>query len=354
MLRLAKTLGVRSVWVVDHVVGFFPQSVWDPTVTWLARGGGSPDAFYEWQVLAGRLSRPAGQIQLGVAVTEPIRRHPVVLAQAALTLSHMTRRPPILGIGSGEAENVVPLGLPFDRPVARLEEALAVIRRVLDEPGPHEFEGEFFSLEGARVDLLPGAGGKPKVWVGAHGPRMLELTGRYGDGWLPAVPMTPHAYAQRLSAVRRAAGDAGREPSAIVPAMNVQFLVGSHPGEIADQLRHPAIRFLALLAPDRSWQEHGMTHPLGRRFGGMAQFDPHAYRTEQIRDAIEAVPVDLLEHMLIAGTPDEVVDRVGRLVDAGLRHVILSPLSPLVSRRALARTARALPGIVRGIRTLRP
>lgn len=339
------------MWMVDHLTGFFPRSVWDRSFTWMAKRPGSSDAFYDWQVLAGRLASSAGRIQLGVGVTDAIRRHPVVLAQAALTLSHMTHRRPILGIGSGEAENVIPYGLGFDRPVARLEEGLAIIRMCLDEPGPHDFTGTFFRLDGARLDLGPGSAGKPLVWVGAHAPRMLELTGRFGDGWLPALPMSPPAYAGALQRIRTSAAHAGRDPDSIVPALNVQFLVGRDRADVAAQLRHPAIRFLALLAPDRVWQANGASHPLGRGFAGLVDFVPGRYDRAQIQDAIAAVPPELLEHSLIAGTTGHVVERIWELVDAGLRHVVLSPVSPLVSRTALATTVSSLPGIIRRLRT---
>ena len=74
-------------------------------------------------------------MRLGVGVTEPIRRHPVLIAQAMMTLSHLTKRAPILGIGAGERMNIDPYGLDFSEPVTRLEEALQIIRLCLSAPG---------------------------------------------------------------------------------------------------------------------------------------------------------------------------------------------------------------------------
>ena len=42
----------------------------------------------------------------------------------------------------------------------------------------------------------------PKIWVGADGPRMLEITGRYADGWWPGSVYAPEEYAAKLRAVR--------------------------------------------------------------------------------------------------------------------------------------------------------
>lgn len=64
--------------------------------------------------MLGHLASRAGRLRLGVGVTEAVRRNPVVLAQAMITLAHLTKRAPILGLGSGERENTVPYGLSLD------------------------------------------------------------------------------------------------------------------------------------------------------------------------------------------------------------------------------------------------
>ncbi len=339
------------MWLVDHLTGFFPKSVWTPDFTWLAKGGGSPDAFYEWQVVAGHLASRVGRMRIGIGVTEAVRRHPVVLAQAALTLGHLTGRPPILGVGAGEAENIVPYGLSFEQPVSRLAEALEVMRACFAADGPLDFDGRFFRLHGAVFDLRPSLVGTPEIWLAAHGPRMLELAGRYADGWYPAVPMGPQRYAESLASIRAAANQAGRDPSAITASMQLFYLVGRNDADIARQLEHPAVRYLALLAPDSVWKAAGAAHPLGDGFGGMVDIVPGELDRRQVEEAIAAVPTDLLANRLVTGTASEVVSKIRELAEAGLSHVVLSPVSPLVSRRALTHTVRTLPGMVRHLRS---
>ena len=293
----------------------------------------------------------AGRARLAVGVAEPVRRHPVLLAQAALTLSHLTERPPILGIGSGEAENIEPYGLSFRRPVARLEEALQILRMIFDGEGPYGFEGSFYRLDDAPMDLRPGPGGPPEIWVAAHGPRMLGLTGRYGDGWYPTLPMAPERYAVSLERIRRAAEEAGRNPLAITPSFQAFCVVARSDDTAREWLDHPAVRFMALLAPDDVWQEEGLEHPLGAGFGGMIDFVPSRHSREEILDAIARVPVELMEQQVLWGSPDRIVGSLRDLAEAGLRHVVLSPISPLVSRRAAVQTFTALPAIVRRLRS---
>ena len=94
-----------------------------------------------------------------------------------------------LGVGAGEAVNLVPFGYPFEKPVGLLEEFLHELRHLLDT-------GSSLHVDYARLGLpLETEAGRPKIWVAAHGPRMLRLCGQYGDGWLPAWKMTPDEYA---------------------------------------------------------------------------------------------------------------------------------------------------------------
>lgn len=350
MARFGRLLGAHSLWTVDHYTGWFPQDIWNKDFTWLAGGDDSADAYYDWQVLLGHMAGRTGRAQLAVGVTEPIRRHPVTIAQAALTLSHMTKKPPIIGVGAGEAENIEPYGLSFAKPVARVSEALEVIRLCLESRGPVDYAGEFFRLDQAIMDIAPGPGGMPEIWVAAHGPRMLELTGLHGDGWIPTLPMAPGDYAASLAAIRTAAAGAGRDPEAIVPSFQVFLVVGPTAKAARRYLNHPAIRFMALLTPDSYWEAAGITHPLGKGFRGMIDFVPARYSRKEIQAAIDAVPVEVMAAQTVWGTPADVVRQLRELGEAGLRHVVLAPVSALVSRRALAFTIASLPGMSRKLR----
>src|SRR4029450_3143063 len=92
---------------------------------------------------------------LGTGVTDPVRPHPAVLAQSFLTLDHATGGRAVLGIGAGEAENVVPLGLRYERTASRLIEAVEVIRLLWSTTEPVDFAGDHFALRNAILGLEP-------------------------------------------------------------------------------------------------------------------------------------------------------------------------------------------------------
>ncbi len=160
-----------------------------------------------------------GNAQIATSVVDTVRRHPAMLAQTALTISHLSGGRFILGVGSGELENTVPYGFDFAKPVSRFEESLKVIRLLWESEGPVDFSGEFYQLAHARLDTEPCEGRYPPIWIGAVGPRMLKITGRYADGWWPAGVFSPEDYAEKLQFIRTAADQAGRDPMAIVPAL---------------------------------------------------------------------------------------------------------------------------------------
>lgn len=351
MAWLGRLLRADSLWAVDHFLGLFPTAIWDREFTWVAGPGTTPHAFYDYQTLLGYMAGRAGRARLAVGVTEPIRRHPVLIAQAAMTLAHLTRRPPILGVGAGERENVEPYGLDFEHPVDVFEEAIQIIRLCFESRGPVDFDGDHFRLRDAVLDLGPPPERIPSIWVAAHGERMLRLAGRYGDGWYPTFPMSPDVYAGKLAIVRKAAAEAGRDPESIVPALQAFIVVGRNEAAARELLGSKAVRYSSLLVSDEVWRRHGLTHPLGQGFRGMIDLVPPRLGRNELERAMQSVPVDLLAEEAVWGSPDQVVAKVRALGEVGLRHIVLVPLSAMVSRRDAVFTIRALFGISRRLRS---
>lgn len=344
MTGLARVTGLASLFVWDHFQEFYPGALWERDFTWAFDKPSSPHESFDYQTLLGALAAHAGRLQLGVGVTEPIRRHPVLIAQAVLTLAHLTKRAPILGLGSGERMNTQPYGLSFAHTVDRLEEALEIVRRCVTSQGPISFEGKHFRLDHAIMDLQPPPGRIPQIWVAAHGPRMLRLTARYADGWLPMLPAspTPQQYAAKLAEIRDAAQAAGRDPEAITPALMAPIVVAPTARKARALLNSRLVRYWALMFPAQRWQEMGLEHPLGTNFGGFVELVSESYDRATLEKALAAVRPELLDCGLLVGTPAQIADRLRQFGEAGLRHAVLAPISAYVSRADFAYTPAAL------------
>ncbi|MBU3751068.1 MAG: LLM class flavin-dependent oxidoreductase [Mycobacterium sp.] len=347
----ARAMRMDSVMLIDHFQNLFPRALWDRDFTWVAAQRPSPHEMFDYQVMMGYLATRVGRMQLGVGVTESVRRHPVLIAQALLTAAHLTARAPILGIGAGERMNIDPYGLDFTHPVDRLEEALQVIRLCLSSRGPVSFDGRHFRLDRAAMDLKAPPGRTPEIWVGGQGPRILELAGRYGDGWYPASVVTAGEYADKLATVRSAAAGAGRDADAITPALHRFVVFGSSEGEARAMLRHRAIRLLGLGAPAELWQRAGVQHPLGSDVNAIVEFVPDRHDRAFIEEAIAAVPEAVMtDGPLLWGTPAQVTAKLRAFGAAGLRHVVLAPISGLVSKRAAFYGLQAAGQVARELR----
>ena len=176
----AALAGVETYWIPDHLNSLVPRSIAVPKYVGLARLVPDVDVACEPWTLLGQVAgwNRIGRLRLGVAVTDGGRRNPAVTAQAAATLHLMSRGRAILGIGVGEREGNEPYGVDWSRPVARFEEALATIRALWDSGGELvSRDSEFFPLRKALFALPPYRGEYPPIWVAAHGPRMLHITG---------------------------------------------------------------------------------------------------------------------------------------------------------------------------------
>src|SRR3954451_8793137 len=98
----------HSVWLPDHMVSFWPDSLWTPEFTDLATVSPSPHRHLDGMAVAAAAAVLTTNVSLATSVVDTVRRHPALLAQSALTIDHLSRGRFILGLGSGETENIVP------------------------------------------------------------------------------------------------------------------------------------------------------------------------------------------------------------------------------------------------------
>ncbi len=308
----------HSVWLPDHMVSFWPDAIWTPEFTDLATASPSPHRHLDGMAVASAAAVLTRNVPLAMSVVDTVRRHPSSLAQTALTIDHLSGGRFILGLGSGETENTVPYGFDFAKPVSRFEEALKVIRLLWDSDGPVNFSGQFYQLKHARMDTEFYNGKAPPIWIGASGPRMLDITGRFADGWWPAGAYSPEDYAAKLKVVRDAAERAGRDPMAITPAFIQTCLIGDE-AELQDILRAPLVKALILQISAEVLQRFGFTHPMGDTWRGYQDINPGELTRERLLNMLAKVEPEMLLAVVPHGTPKQVAAIIKNFCDAGLR-----------------------------------
>jgi phthiodiolone/phenolphthiodiolone dimycocerosates ketoreductase len=308
----------HSIWLPDHFVSFWPDAIWTPEFTDLAEQSPSPHRHLDALVVAGGLAMSTRRIPIATTVLDTVRRHPTMLAQGALTASHLSQGRFILGLGSGELENTRPYGFDFARPVSRLEEAITLIRALWSRDGPIDFDGQFFRLDQARLDTEPFEGTPPPIWIGGSGPRMLDMVGRLADGWWPAYAPTPEAYADQLATIRRSADRAGRDPDAIVAASTMSFLLGNEQ-ELETIASTPLIKAWTLQLSADTLRKRGYDHPMGDQWKGFHDINPSELTRDRIVRLIAQVTPEMILDLFRHGTPADAAAILRDYGDAGLQ-----------------------------------
>ena len=309
----------HSIWLPDHMVSFWPDSIWTPEFTDLAEVSPSPHRHLDGMAVAAAAAVLTENVPLATSVVDTVRRHPASLAQSALTIDHLSKGRFILGLGSGESENIEPYGFDFDRPVSRFDEALQVIRLLWESDGPVDFDGRFYRLRHARLDTEPYNGRFPPIWIGASGPRSLDIAGRHADGWWPAGAWTPEDYAQKLGLVRASAEHAGRDPMAITPCFIQVCVMGRDDAELATILDAPLVKSFLLQVSAELLGSLGFEHPMGSDWRGFHDIDPAVLTRDRIVDFLDRVEPEMVLAVVPHGTPKQVAHVVKDYVDAGLR-----------------------------------
>jgi alkanesulfonate monooxygenase SsuD/methylene tetrahydromethanopterin reductase-like flavin-dependent oxidoreductase (luciferase family) len=212
--RLADQLGYELVGIQDH-----PYQ-WRYLDTW---------------TLISWLTPQTARIRFFPDVANLPLRQPAVLAKAAASLDVLTGGRVELGLGAGGFwDAIVAMGGPRRSPGEALratEEAIDVIRLIWSGERGRKYQGEFYRLAG--VNTGPRPAHEIGIWIGAYGPRMLDLIGRKADGWVPSMlrGMTAERLSEGIRTIEDAAGGAGRDPGTIRRILNIGGAIEDQRGE---------------------------------------------------------------------------------------------------------------------------
>lgn len=259
-------LGIDSLWLYDHLYG-----------------PGMPDypSMEAWTLATALLSR-TDTLRVGHMVLCNQFRHPVTLAKMATTLDQISGGRLSLGIGSGSIEDEhrragLPWGTFADRS-EQLGETLQILHQAFDA-GRIDFAGKHFTV--TDMPIAPGAvqHPRPPIVVGGVGEKFtLPLVARYADVWnVPTYALGQ--IKEKIAALRSICDDVGRDPDTIT--LSIEAVMALAP----DDASLPKVRNLA-----------------EKRFGGEG-FGLHDTG--------------------LIGTPAEMADRLGALVEMGFGQIVL-------------------------------
>ncbi|MEM3637298.1 MAG: LLM class flavin-dependent oxidoreductase [Conexivisphaerales archaeon] len=177
-----------------------------------------------WTLLTA-LGMSTKNVHLLINVADMPLRYPPMLAKAAASLDLLTKGRVELGLGAGAFwEGIESFGVSRRKPsevFRAFEEGMKIIRLLLNNKSgePVTFEGKYYRLKNAQFGPHPYH--HVNLWVGGYGPKMLELTGRLGDGWTISLPyLPPQDIRAKKQLIEDAAKHAGRNPASIIVNYN--------------------------------------------------------------------------------------------------------------------------------------
>ena len=219
-------------------------------------------------------------IRVGTAVVPTYPRHPMMLAQQALTTQSFIGGRLDLGIGPSHKPVVEGMwGYSFKRPIAHMRDYLTILTKLLSERRVSH-SGDAVT---GRGEITPPPADAPPVFVAALGSQMLRLTGRLADGTITWMTGPATLRDHTVPTINDAAQAAGRPAPQVVAGFPV--CVTNDP----DSARARAAKDLAL-------------------YGTLP-----SYRAMLDREGLNGP-----EDVAIIGRADEVADRISALVDCGV------------------------------------
>jgi len=225
---------LRRLWRTAENLGFDWISVWDH---FYSNPGGLDGSCFEAVACQAALAATTSRVRVGSLVYSAGYRHPAVLAKSAVTIDHLSDGRLELGIGAGwHKSEYEGYGIPFESPgtrLRRLAEYVEIVRALWTNEVT-SYQGEFYTLTEAYGAPKP-VQQLPRIWVGATGPKALQLAGRLGDAWNTSA-VSPEEYARRLDIVRGAAPDPGR----LTTGINFMYL-DIPPGQFDEEIRRRAM-----------------------------------------------------------------------------------------------------------------
>lgn len=305
---LAEELGFDSVFLSDH---FQP---------WRHDDGHAPAALPWLGALGARTSR----IAIGTSVLTPtFRYHPAVVAQAFATLGLMFPGRVILGVGTGESLNEVPLGIdwpPSPERFARLKEAILLIKQLWAEDRV-TYHGTYYSTENATVYDRPDT--PVPLYIGGSGPAATRLAGRIADGFITTSGKAPELYTDvLLPALAEGLDKEGREPGEVDTLIEVKVSYDHDRDRAMQDTRNWAA---LALTPD---EKTGVEDPI------------------EMQRLADALPVErAATRWIVSDDPAEMISRIREYQALGFNHLVFHAPGADQERFLRSFSAEVLPGL---------
>jgi probable F420-dependent oxidoreductase len=275
LIQLADELGFDSVWGNDHIT---PPA-------YVRSEFPDPPNFYEPLVIFAAAARMTRHVKLGPAVLVLPFREPVFLAKQLATLDQVSGGRLILAVGTGAYREEFEALHPRLKGAHRgkmLDESIEALHRLFTQRRA-QFEGDYYAFDGIELHPKPVQDPLP-IYMGGNSPKVIQRAAERGQGWMPAA-VSAEEIGRGRHELHRLARAAGRDPNAIEIAPQLMCCMGKTHEEAVARFRR------------------------SRMFVHLQTLSQSTLRGQAL---------DRMEEINLVGSPDEVVERIGKLAGVGV------------------------------------
>ena len=259
--KRAESLGFESLWTQEAITGAVP--ILEPVT------------------LLSYLAAITEKVRLGTSVIVAPLRNPIQLAKSLGSLDHMSRGRLTVGLGlGGNPNDIPPYGLSSEKRVRRFTEIIDVMKALWTQPEAH-FQGEFWQLDGLKMEPKPLQKPHPPIWLGARHINALRRAVRHGDGWMGAGSSDTASFVTAVDQTKMYLEEADRDPGSFTISKRVYVAVDNDEDRAEGRLKE--------------W--------FGKRYGN----------------------ADMASQVSVWGSTAKVTEKLAKVTGAGAKMVLLNP-----------------------------
>lgn len=287
------------------------RAIWIPEITF-------GDAMVMDTVAAANTKR----IQVGTGVIGIYSRSPVVMAMQAYSINEFFPGRMMLGIGTqapGYVNNWH--GVAYERYLTRMREYVHILRRILSGERV-TFEGKILRVRNFQL-MKPPLSDRPKIFIGAISPQMIQVAGEVADGLFGYFYSTDYIRETVIPNLEIGARRAGRSLEGFDIGSGYPTVVSRR--ENAVELMKPHVMmYITGAATTRGYVD--MAHRAG--FAEKVEIIDAAIKRSDMKTAVAEVTDEMCRTFTICGTPEEARDLIDKRYEAGLTSVMLNTIPP--------------------------
>jgi 5,10-methylenetetrahydromethanopterin reductase len=281
-------LGFGNIWITDH---YNNRDVWTTLAV---------------------LSLLTNKISLGTGVTNPYTRNAAITASSIASINELSGGRAILGIGPGDKATFDKMGIDWDKPLSRVRETVLAIRAFLakEQVSQAGFKGAQMSFTTSKIP----------IYIGAQGPKMLELAGAISDGVLINASH-PDDFKFAVPMIRAGAEKAGRKPEDVQVCAYASFSADKDPAKAVNASKI-VVAFIVAGSPENVLERHGIGMYEAKAISdAISRFD--------FKGAMDGVTPRMTEAFSISGAPADCRARIDELLSTGVTQIVVgSPIGP--------------------------